>query len=358
VREIVEDLITNYRANRRRSLSDLETRWRLHLQPVFGFLTAAALTTQKVDAYKAARLDKGAAKATVNRELAVLKAAFHYALRSTPPKVHSVPYIALLDERDNVRTGYVKPQDHDLLAAECARRGLWLRAIFEVGYSFGWRHGELLGLKVRHVDLAANTLRLDPGTTKNDEGRCVVMTKAVRELMAASIYGKKANDHVFTRKDGRPISDFRGAWRSACIRSKLGRMLCPECREELSGKHCAVCGRGWKVSQLRYDGLLFHDLRRTAVRNLVRAGVSEKIAMQLSGHKTRDVFDRYNISSDRDVRAAAVSLDAAREREREAAQHATVTLEQAGRFGQSLGRVEPEIETSHLAGAHPATLPN
>src|SRR5207245_10920703 len=67
VREIIEDFITNYRANRRASLPDLESRWRVHLQPTFGFLTAAMVTTQKVDAYKAARLNKGAAKATVNR---------------------------------------------------------------------------------------------------------------------------------------------------------------------------------------------------------------------------------------------------------------------------------------------------
>src|SRR5207245_3625122 len=60
LREIIEDFITNYRANRRRSLSDLESRWRIHLQPVFGFLTAAMVTTQRIDAYKAARLTGGA----------------------------------------------------------------------------------------------------------------------------------------------------------------------------------------------------------------------------------------------------------------------------------------------------------
>ena len=87
------------------------------------------VSTQKVDTYKAARLSNGAKPATVNRELAVLKAAFRYALRSTPPKVASVPYIALLNEKGNVRTGFIESSAHDRLAAECARRGLWLRGL-------------------------------------------------------------------------------------------------------------------------------------------------------------------------------------------------------------------------------------
>lgn len=360
VREIVEDLIMNYRANGHRSLADLEARWRLHLQPAFGHLTAAMVTTQRVDTYKADRLNKGAKKATVNRELAIMKGAFYYALRSTPPKIHAVPYIPLLDERDNVRKGFVEPEDHDRLASECAHCGLWLRAMFEVGYTFGWRSGELLDLRVRNVDLAANTLRLDPGTTKNLEGRLVVMTRAVRELVTASLCGKKPNDHVFTRKDGRPVKAFRGAWRSTCCRAGLGKMVCPECGTEVTNKkrHRGVCASGWKRSPLKYDGLLFHDLRRTAVRNLVRAGVPEKVAMLISGHKNRNVFERYNISNDRDVRAAAVSLDTARKHEHEAAKNLEATLGQPAQFGQSLGRVERKTESSNLPDDRLVALPN
>jgi hypothetical protein len=140
----------------------------------------------------------------------------------------------------------------------------------------------------------------------------------------------------------------------------LGKLVCPECGGEVTNKkrHCGVCARGWKSAQLKYDGLLFHDLRRTAVRNLVRAGVPEKVAMLISGHKNRNVFERYNISNDRDVRAAAVSLDAAREHEHEAAKHAEATLEQAAQFGQSLGRVERKTESSHLPDDRLVVLPN
>jgi hypothetical protein len=185
------------------------------------------------------------------------------------------------------------------------------------------------------------------------------MTQAVRELIAASIYGKKPNDHIFTRKGGRPVRAFRAAWRSACCRAGLGQIVCPKCREEVKNKkrHCSVCARSWKHAQLKYTGLLFHDLRRTAVRNLVRAGVPEKVAMLISGHKNRNVFERYNISNDRDVRAAAASLDAAREREREAAKKAEESSHQAAQFGQSLGRVAQKNELS-LRDDRQAELPN
>jgi len=360
VAEIVADLTTDYRANGRRTVGDLDARWRLHLRPVFGAMRATAVTTQHVDKYKADRLREGAARATVNRELSALRAAFNYAVESDPPKVASVPRIRTLDERDNVRTGFVEPGDHDRLAAECALRGLWLRTAFEIGYVFGWRLGELLTLRCRHVDLAGNTLRLDAGTTKNREGRVVYMTKAVRELVAASLYGKKPEDHLLTRKNGQAVRAFRGAWRSMCIRAGLGRMVCPECGEEVSGKNrlCAHCGRSWKRSELRYSGLLFHDLRRTAVRNLCRAGVVEKVAMQVTGHRTRNTFERYNITNERDVRNAAACLDAAREREHETALAVAATLDEAATFGQSLGIVEAKIGVRNATGAHPANLPN
>lgn len=171
-------------------------------------------------------------------------------------------------------------------------------------------------------------------------------------------YSTKPNDYIFTRKDGKPVKAFRSAWRSACCRAGLGQMVCPKCGEEVSKKRqCVGCGSNWRPSQLKYDGLLFHDLRRTAVRNLVRAGVPEKVAMLISGHKNRNVFERYNISNDRDVRAAAASLDAARERERQAAKKTDATLQQESQFGQSLGRVEPKPGLP-LPAVHEVELPN
>jgi integrase len=83
--------------------------------------------------------------------------------------------IAMLRE-DNIRTGFLESKQHDSLAAETGKVGLWLRAMFEVGYTYGWRHEELLALRVHQVNVAASTIGLEPGTTKNSEGREVSMT--------------------------------------------------------------------------------------------------------------------------------------------------------------------------------------
>jgi integrase len=143
----------------------------------------------------------------------------------------------------------------------------------------GWV-SELLGLKVRQVDLYNREVRLEPGTTKNREGRTAVMTENVFQLLKACVMDKKPDDYVFTR-DGRVVRDFRGTWEAV-------------------------------TAEARVPDLLFHDLRRTAVRNMVRSGVPETVAMKISGHKTRSVFDRYNVTSAADLRDAARRLEFAR----------------------------------------------
>jgi integrase len=127
-------------------------------------------------------------------------------------------------------------------------------------------------------NVVARTIRLEPGETKNDEGRTVVMTGLVFALLQQCVAGKQLDDNVFTRSSNKPIRDFRGAWVKVCTDAKI-----PE--------------------------LLFHDLRRTAVRNMVRRGIPERVAMTISGHKTRAVFDRYNIVSESDLRDAALKLE-------------------------------------------------
>jgi integrase len=157
-----------------------------------------------------------------------------------------------------------------------------------VAYTFGFRKGELLcEMKVDQLDCETRTIRLDPGTTKNNQGRVVVMTGEVYDLLRACVEGKGPDDFVFTRKDGNVVRNFRGAWYALCVKAGLGRFVKRE------GK------------RPKWEGLIFHDLRRSAVRNMVRRGVSETVAMRISGHKTRDVFARYNITSVADLADAA-----------------------------------------------------
>jgi len=99
---------------------------------------------------------------------------------------------------------------------------------------------------------------------------------------------------VFPNEDfNGAIRDFRGAWNTACRKLGLGYGYAT------SGEYVS----NWK-SQLA-AGPTLHDLKRTAVRNMVRAGIPERVAMMVSGHKTRAVFDRYNIVSESDLKRAA-----------------------------------------------------
>src|SRR5215469_7806476 len=175
IEELAGNLMTEYKANGRKSLDDLEARWKLHIKPAFAHLRASSLTSTRLDEYVAQRQSEGATNATINRELAALRRMPQLGIRARRISATVMPYFPRLEER-NVRTGFVEDAQYAKLAEAGAKRGLWFRTLLEMGYTYGWRVSELLGLRVRQVDLANRTIRLDPGTTKNDEGRTVVMT--------------------------------------------------------------------------------------------------------------------------------------------------------------------------------------
>jgi integrase len=228
-----------------------------------------------------------------------------------------------------------------------------MRSLFEVGFTYGWRHAELTGLRVRQVNLFGGAIRLDAGTTKNDDAREVIMTKQVRLLVGQCILGKRADDYVFTRDGNAPVRDFRSTWASVCCAVGVGELVCPQCEQSVSGEnHCNACSRTWNRCELKYQGLIFHDLRRTAVRNMVRAGVPERVAMMISGHKTRSVFERYNIVSHSDIAEAARRVEAKLE-------HDVVTFEKsaASDFGHNSGRVAPKSGNTQIS-ADPTSLCN
>jgi len=169
-----------------------------------------------------------------------------------------------------------------------------LRPVIEFAYVTDWRIPEVLTLEWRQIDFDAGEVRLDPETTKNREGRVFPMTDDLRALLKSrhaehqrlKLAGQLV-PWVFFRmvakgrrgpKDPRRVRAFNEAWAAACAAAG-----CP--------------------------GRIPHDLRRTAVRNMVRRGVPERVAMQLAGHKTRSVFDRYNIVSAGDLRTAAAQLN-------------------------------------------------
>jgi len=307
----------NNREGRKR---DLPGRW-AHLEPEFGATLAAEVTTDDVLRYTRARQAKGAANATINRELATLKRMFRLGLQSTPPRVTRVPHIPMLKE-DNTRTGFVEDADYTRLVANATE--LWLRAFLELAFSYGWRRSELLGLRVRQVNLPERTIRLDPGTTKNREGRQVEMTGRVAELLREAIRGKRQDDYVLTREGGGRVREFRRTWQNLCERAGLGRFECRRCQQPVAGGgKCKHCG----ATRPSYHGLIPHDMRRSAAKALRAAGVPESVVMAMGGWKTAAMFRRYAIVSSADQRAAIEMLERARaERAAQPASSGTSTL--------------------------------
>jgi len=313
IRELAQDFLDDYKINRRKSTDDVEARWRLHLEPFFGAARVAEVGTSMIKKYIHDRLEQGAQNATVNREVSALKRMFKLGFQADPPKVARLPCFGKKLIESDPRQGFVEDEQYSQLAATATE--IWFRALLEVAHTYGWRSQELLNLQVRQVDLGEGTIRLDAGSTKNKAGRTISMTSKVRLLLGECVRGKSSNDQVFTRKDGRPVRDFRQTWWAACVAAGVGQMICKTCTTPVAGAKCEACGAFGK--RLRYSGLIFHDLRRTGARNLRRAGVSEGVIMKVGGWKTASVFRRYDITNQADIIDALQKLDQHRAERRE-----------------------------------------
>jgi integrase len=276
VAALKEELFQNYRINDQ-NLEPIETSWK-RLEPVFGAARAESVSTEKLDRYIETQAAKGYANGSINRDMACLKRMFRLAARSTPPKIRQLPVFPPRLREAAPRAGFVVDAQYRALMSQPME--YWLRAFVAMAYKFGFRKQELLSMRVSQVDIPGRVIRLNPGTTKNDEGRIAPMTREIRELLAECVRNKASEDFVFTRSN-KPVIDFRGAWEGL-------------------------------TNAAGVSGLLVHDLRRSAVRNMVRRGIPEKVAMAISGHKTREVFDRYNIVSETDIQEAGRKLEDAR----------------------------------------------
>jgi integrase len=302
IAELYEALERHYRVNGRKSIDALARRWNKHLKGFFGAVAAQSVTSELIDAYVDTRLRENAANATINRELAVVKTMFRLGYGKR--RLMRLPLFPHLEE-NNVRTGFIDDRDYRGLTKHASE--LWLRLFLELSYTYGWRKQELLGLRVRQIDLDWKTIRLNVGSTKNKDGREVTMTSTVLELMHQAVEGKGPDDFVLTRHDRKPVKDFRKSWQNLCVQAGLGVFVCRVCRETLSEAGCECGSR-----KRKYKGLIVHDFRRSAARALRRAGVPESVVMSIGGWKTAAMFRRYAIVSHADQKAAVERLEQAR----------------------------------------------
>jgi integrase len=181
VAELLDELKQEYAANQRRSGERLSFSIQ-RLAPFFGHLRASRLTSADVTRYKTQRQGEGVANATINRELAALKRALSLALRAE--RTQRVPHIAMLEER-TVRTGFFEREQFEAVRGQLPE---YLRPVVTFAYITGWRvPSEVLTLQWRQVDFEAGTVRLDPGTTKNGEGRTFAWRPSGRSPTPSSV---------------------------------------------------------------------------------------------------------------------------------------------------------------------------
>lgn len=277
--DAAKQLVTDYRINGRHSLDDVER----HVARLTGWFGSkrrlASITSADISAYVEQRQSQEAANATINRELAALRRMFRLAVG----KFASRPEIKLLRE-NNTRQGFF---EKDQIAAVLRHLSPPLQAVLTFAFYTGWRKTEILTLEWSRVDRQAGIVRLDPGQTKNGEAREFTFREVVD---VQAMFDRQWAEHLRLKKagrivplvfhrDGKPITSFRKALARAC--------------------EAAGC-----------PGRLLHDCRRSAVRNLVRAGVPDVVVQRLTGHRTRSVFDRYNITSEADRAEAGRRLQA------------------------------------------------
>ena len=303
--ELAEDFLTDYRINKRDTLDKAERSVK-YLGEFFEGIIATDITTDKVKSYIENRMEQGFSNASINRELAALKRMFHLGAECTPPKVTFIPHIPMLKE-SNVRKGFFESAEYMALKNALPE---YLRPIVTFGYHSGWRISEILDLTWDSVDLKEGIVRLDPGKTKNEEGRTLYLGEELMEEMKV-LHGKRRLGCLYVfHRNGSPIKGFRKAWRNACIQVGLCEFL-----KDKNGKPSVVRDKKGDEKLVKVPTRIFHDFRRTAIRDMVRSGVSERVAMVISGHKSRSVFERYNIVNDQDLREAARKKQAYHEKQ-------------------------------------------
>jgi integrase len=235
-----------------------------HLRKKFGNWFAMSLTADAVEKYISELLADQYRPATVNRRTQLLQQAYNLSIRMK--RLNEKPYFKRLSEKGNVRTGFSTETEVKRIAAHLPEH---IADVALFGFYSAWRKGEILSLEWRDVQLDSIHLRAE--NSKERETRTLALEGELMNIIERR-REKRSGPLVFHNGTGAPVVDFRKCWRTAC---KMAG--CP--------------------------GRLFHDLRRSGVRDLIRAGTAPHIAMSISGHKTDSMLRRYAIISEADQRA-------------------------------------------------------
>jgi integrase len=263
VKTVLESYSTDLTDREGKSLSSVKSRIE-RLTDALGHRRAIDLRTADIEGYRRDRLSAGLNRATIDREVEILRASFRLALRRE--QVIKLPYFPSFNA-DNVKQGFFEAEQTEKIIGKLQEA---LAEIVRFASLAGWRISEILSLQWSSVDLRASVIKL--ATSKNGRPRNLALTGELlrlierrwkaREYRAPS--GPALSAFVFHRRRGRPISysSYRKAFVEACEEAK-------------------VVGRST------------HDFRRTVARDLRRLGIDESTCMSVTGHETNAMFRRY-----------------------------------------------------------------
>jgi len=298
VQDLWEPYLRHYANKGGKDASRQTIAWN-HLEPMFGLIPVTSVTTDLVNQYISKRQGEGVKGGTINREVTILRAAFHLGERSTgangKPMVDRLPAFPQKLKEGPPKKGFIKDQEYLTLMAHA--KPPWMLAFIECAFSFGFRKSELLNLRCGQVDLLERRITLYD--TKNGHSRVVMMTKKVYERLCVLRRGKDDDAFVFTREDGSRVVDPRADWYDLCVASGLGAYV-PAKRAN---------GEDYK----KYVGLNLHDFRRSAVKAMKKRGVPDRVVMEIGGWRTRAVFDRYFPVDEEELADAAKRIENGRE---------------------------------------------
>lgn len=270
------------------SHDDVELIIKNRLRPRFGNMLAQQVTNQEIRKYVKERLAekkqtpkkrsvKKFANGTINKELAYIRRAFRLGASETPPLVVHVPRFEMLDTSNNVREGTLSHDDYRKVRDLLNSHG---RIALVLAYHTGARAGELRQIQIDRIDFRGGRINLPGFTTKNGKPRYLPIFGDMAVEIEMAISKGSSRCPFLIQSDGQQVS--KSGWKKNWATA------------------CATAG---------VPTALFHDLRRTALTNMIEAGFSEKEAMEISGHRTRYVFDRYHIVSERRLKEMASKLD-------------------------------------------------
>jgi len=257
-----------------------------HLKRLFPYYRVVDITSAEIEKYQTKRLDEGAARSTINLECGYLRHGLR--LMHAAKEISEIPSITKL-EGETVREGFIKSPDFESLLANIENSDT--RDLIEFLYNSAWRSGEGKTLEWREVDVHSWMIKLLPAKSKNKKARLLPVIGALRDIIERRMAVRLLSCPFVFHRNGKPIRSIRRAFKSAAIAAGLGNMVA----DERTGKE-------------KYVGVTPHDMRRSAVRNFRKAGLSESDGMALSGHLTNSIYKRYNIIDEDDLRESMAKV--------------------------------------------------